>query len=431
MPQSPLGTKVWIPPPRIESLRVRNFRALRDVHLKKIQPFTVLTGPNGSGKSTLLDALAFLAESFEGGLRKAWDRRGRFKELRTRDSIGPVTFDVQFRERRGRPLITYHLEVNEDESTSGPVVAREWMDWKDGPAGRPTRFLDFGRRRPGFGRVRSILKRGGQRYKMPSSEEEMESHEVLAADAYGQFTGFPEVAALRRFITGWHLPHLDTNRLRSIADSSPQEHLSASGDNLANVIQYLTERHEPVLRTILKRLVEGVPRLEGVATDAFPDGRLSLQFKDAPFSRPIDARFASDGTLRMLAYLCLLHDPAPPKLIGLEEPENQLHPRLLPLLAEECRDRSSVSQLLVTTHSPYFVNALRSEEVWVLFRDAKGYSKTRRVCDIPRIRELMEHGALLGQLWMEGQFDVGDPLTGDGDVIHNGVQPNDGDGDAP
>ena len=64
--------------PRIEYLRVRNYRALRDLELRSISPLTVFLGPNGSGKSTIFDVFAFLSECFSIGLRKAWDKRGRF-----------------------------------------------------------------------------------------------------------------------------------------------------------------------------------------------------------------------------------------------------------------------------------------------------------------------------------------------------------------
>ncbi len=62
--------------PRIEYLKVQNYRALRDLELKDITPLTVFVGPNGSGKSTIFDVFAFLSESFTSGLRKAWDKRG-------------------------------------------------------------------------------------------------------------------------------------------------------------------------------------------------------------------------------------------------------------------------------------------------------------------------------------------------------------------
>ncbi len=189
-----------------------------------------------------------------------------------------------------------------------------------------------------------------------------------------------------------------------------QERLSSTGDNLPNVIQYLKEQHPSRLAQILETLTRRVPRLERVDAEIMPDGRLLLQVKDAPFERPVMAKFVSDGTLKMLAYLTLLYDPGPAQLIGIEELENQLHPRLLPELAEECRKAAAASQLLVTTHSPFFVNALRPEEVWVLYRDQRGYTQARLAAEMQGIPEFMQHGAKLGYPWMEGQFEVGDPL---------------------
>ena len=144
------------------------------------------------------------------------------------------------------------------------------------------------------------------------------------------------------------------------------------------------------------------------------DGRLLLQIKDAPFEQPILAKFASDGTLKMLSYLTLLYDPEPPQLIGIEEPENYLHPRLLSGLAEECREVSALSQLMITTHSPHFVNELHAEEVWVLYRDEQGFTVCKRTADMQGITDFLKMGAKLGQLWMEGYFEFGDPLTNAG-----------------
>ena len=122
-----------IAPPRIESLEVRNYRALRNVHLRDLTPLTVLLGPNGSGKSTVFDVFAFLSECFTDGVRRAWDRRGRFRELRSRASSGPLVFALQYRERPGTPLITYHLEIDEREGM--PIVAHEFLRWKRGKVG--------------------------------------------------------------------------------------------------------------------------------------------------------------------------------------------------------------------------------------------------------------------------------------------------------
>jgi len=331
--------------PRIESLRVKNYRALHDLELRNITPLTVFLGPNGSGKSTIFDVFAFLSECFSVGLRKALDKRGRFKELRTRGSKGPVEIELKYREREGLPIITYHLSL--DEGISGPFVAEEWLQWRRGQQGKPFRFLDFKN-----GRGQAIA---GEK---PIIEDEriseaLISSDVLAVNALGQLAKNPRVSALRRFITGWYLSYLNADSTRGFPEAGPQERLSETGDNLPNVIQYLKEQHETRLDQILKILSNRVPRLEKVDSEIMPDGRLLLQIKDAPFDRPILAKFASDGTLKMLSYLTLLYDPEPPQLIGIEEPENQLHPRLLPELAEECRHATARTQLMVTTHSPF------------------------------------------------------------------------------
>lgn len=392
-------------PARIEYLKVQNFRALREVEFKDLTPLTVLLGPNGSGKSTVFDVFAFLAECFELGLRRAWDKRGRAKELKTRGGDGPVSIEIKYREP-GYPLITYHLAVG--EHSGAPVVFEEWLRWKRGSHGQPFRFLDY---REGQGRAVSgeLPDAQDRRVEVP-----LKSPDLLAVNALGQFAEHPRVAALREFITGWYVSYLSADSVRGQPEAGPQERLSKSGDNLANVIQYLAEQHKTQLDRIFQVLRQRVPRIERVLAETMPDGRLLLQIKDAPFSHPVLARFASDGTLKLLAYLVLLYDPAPPPFIGIEEPENFLHPRLLPELAEECRAASERTQLLVTTHSPFFLNALRPNEVRVLWRDEYGYTQTRRAADLQGVPEFVKHGALLGHLWMEGQLGVGDPLANQG-----------------
>jgi len=282
------------------------------------------------------------------------------------------------------------------------------LQWKRGSYGRPFRFLDF---REGTGQVVSgeMPDQNDQRI-----DETLAAPDMLAVNTLGQLARNPRVSALRQFITGWHLSYLTADEARTVPEAGSQERLSATGDNLPNVIQYLKERHPKRLEQILQTLSRRVPRLEAVNAELMPDGRLLLQIKDAPFERPILAKYASDGTLKLLAYLTVLYDPDPPKLIGIEEPENQLHPRLLPELAEECREASTRTQLMVTTHSPFFVNGLQPKEVWVLYRDSEGYTQARCTADMTGVREFLDNGALLGHLWMEGYFDAGDPLTATG-----------------
>ena len=373
---------------------------------------TALLGPNGSGKSTVFDVFAFLAECFESGLRRAWDRRGRARELMTRGADGPLSIEIKYREQPRTPLITYHLSVA--EVGGRPAVTHEWLRWKRKPYGAPFRFLE---NRRGLGQAVS-----GE---VPDEEDQrvdiaLSSPDLLAVNALGQFREHPRVAALRTFITGWHVSYLSADSARGQSEAGPQERLTKSGENLANVVQYLEEQQPEQLRRVIAALRARVPRIERIIADTMLDGRLLLQIKDAPFDRPILARFASDGTLKMLAYLVLLYDPEPPPFIGIEEPENFLHPKLLNGLAEECRAASEHTQLLVTTHSPFFIDSLGPKEVRVLWRDIQGHTQTRRAADLRGVPEFIAEGASLGDLWMEGYFGVGDPLTEHGGPISVG-----------
>ena len=180
-------------PPRIVRLKVRNFRALRDVELTHLTPLTVLLGPNGSGKSTMFDVFAFLAECFESGLRRAWEKRGRARELKSRGEDGATLIEIAYREQPDRPLITYHLEV--DERNRRPVVVKEWLRWKRHRYGAPFRFLDY---TDGIGRVIS-----GE---LPDAQDEridvrLSSSDTLAVNALGQLAENP--VSLRSGISSW------------------------------------------------------------------------------------------------------------------------------------------------------------------------------------------------------------------------------------
>ncbi|MBF0095604.1 MAG: AAA family ATPase [Alphaproteobacteria bacterium] len=394
-------------PPRVERVKIGNFRALQNVEFDNLTPLSVLLGPNGSGKSTFFDVFAFLSECFSDGLRRAVDRRGvGLKDLRSRDSKGPISFEIAYREgclkgERQPHLMTYHLEIDEDDGR--PVITQEWMRWKRSSYGAPFYFLKYER---GVGSVVTgdVPENEDQRV-----EKALSGPDVLAVSTLGQFAENPRVKALRDFITGWHLSHLSAKDMRGIPEAGPQERLSKSGDNLVNVIQHLKERHPERLDAIFEALRRRIPQIERVIPEVLPTGHLLLMVKDAPFSEGVQARYASDGTMKLLAYLVQLNDPMPPPLVGIEEPENFLHPKLLRQLAEECDQATANTQLIVTTHSPFFINALIPRQVWAMMRGSDGYAVAKRIADMPGIQDMLGAGAVLGDLWMENYFEIGNP----------------------
>jgi predicted ATPase len=381
---------------------------LRRVELREITPLTVLLGPNGSGKSTVFDVLSFLSECFQYGLRNAWDRRGRARELRTRGEAGPISIGLRYTDAENGAVVAYVLRI--DEELGSPVVRGEELRVTSPGATDDTLTLSYSN---GEGFVLTGDPQDKQRVAAP-----LRSPDLIAVNALGQLAGHPYVAALREFISDWQISYLSISDTRGPPEAGPQERLSVTGDNLANVIQYLKEQYPQRLTEIVTKLAQSVPLLETITTEELADGRLMLRVKDAPFTDPILARFASDGTLKILAYLVMLRVPNPPRFIGIEEPENYLHPRLMYPLAEEFRAASGRSQLLVTTHSPYFLDGLRPDEVRVLYRDTLGHTQAVRASDLADVREFMADGGMLGDLWMEGRFHVGDPVTNSGMPVH-------------
>ncbi len=393
---------------KIESIRLRNFKTFRDVHLKDIPSFLVVVGANGTGKTTLFDVFGFLHDCLKGNVRQALDRRGRFREVLSRDNDSDsILIEIQYRmpitgvDR----LVTYSLEIAEKDNA--PYVKREILRYKRGRYGKPFRFLDFAN-----GEGYAITNE--EDFKKNDEELDRESQKVapdtLAIKGLGQFERFKAANAFRQLMESWHVSdfHISAARGRKEAQGD-SEHLSETGDNLPLVARFLHEQHPQAFRRILDTMARRVPGVSGIEPLLMDDGYLTLRFQDGSFKTPFLDRYVSDGTIKMFAYLVLLHDPAPHPLLCVEEPENQLYPKLMPELAEEFRDYARRGgQVLVSTHSPDFLNAAELDEVCWLVKTAGG-TTIRRAKDDQQIAAYMADGDQMGYLWNQGFFEGADP----------------------
>ena len=381
----------------IENLVIRNYRLFRHAEIANLSPLAVFVGANGSGKSTLFDVFSFLKEALTQNVAQAMGRRGGFRELVSRGQEGPIAIEIKFRESSGR-LATYSLAIASDEGRT--VVDREVLKFRRGQYGQPWHFVDFSR-----GRGTAITNEavyGKTDAKAERKEYVLDDPSVLAIKGLGQFKEFRVVAEFRSLIENWHVSDFHIAEARPSTDVGYAEHLSMRGENVAQVAQHLFEHHRDrfdALQEVMRRRVPGVEKVEARPTE---DGRLVLRFQDGAFQDPFIARYVSDGTIKMFAYLVLLYDPKPHPLLAVEEPENQLYPELLVELAEEFREYARRGgQVFISTHSPEFLNAMRLDEVYWLVKE-KGFSTVRRAADSELLRRLVEEGDLPGSLWKQG-----------------------------
>ena len=394
--------------PRLTYLRIKNYRALRDVEFRDLTPLSVFIGPNGSGKSTVLDALAFLAEAVSGNLKGAWEKRNRFAGMRTREGQGDIEFEVGI----GVADLNFIYKLSIDEANEKVFVARESLvQIKKTPIkifvlssadSLPQGYS--GNFRHNFYEHDVVIGSSS------TVSSELLLHKITSS-VQPVKKEFSSALAVANLLTSYRYVHLTDDHLKGYSDAGPRERLSANGDNLPNVLYYLHLKYPEVLAKITAQMRRWVPALAAIVPEITSDERLLLRFKDAPFEKPLPARYMSDGTMRLAALLTLLYEPGATGLLGIEEPENELHPQLLTRLAEELGKASETRQLLVATHSPFLLDALEPEQVWILHRGPDGYTQATRTADLPNVKQLVEDGSPLGYLWTSNFFTVGDPLA--------------------
>lgn len=398
---------------------------------------TVVIGKNGVGKSTLFDVFGFLADALKFGVEEACDLRGRggFNKIRSQGQTEPIEFEIFYREDEYACPITYFVSISLDNS-GRPFVEQEYLlqHPKNQTQGQITAFLilahGIGAVWKGEGKAIEESNEGFEPLKAvkamqeavilgqpkeialeePGAEVvELSDNRKLGIATLGALKPHPRISAFREFIEGWYLSYFTPDAARSLPLSGAQQHLNSKGDNIANVVQFMEREHRAVFQDILKRIAEKIPGIDKIDTEKTSDGRLLLRFNDKGFQDPFYAPQISDGTLKVFAYLLLLEDPTPP-FICIEEPENGLYHKLLETLAAEFRahatGKKGGTQLFITTHQPYFVDALEPEEVWILEKGADGFSTIRRASDDELVKNMVAEGLPLGGLWYSDYLDA-------------------------
>ncbi len=403
---------------KIEGIFIQNYGSLRDITLGRtythqeqppLKNMTTIIGPSGNGKSTIADVFGFIADCLDSDVEAACDagNRGGFEQIRSQGETDPIKFELYYRESNNARPITYEVSIDLDRA-GRPFVKEERLRQRVEAKGRPRSFLRL-QNGSGFAYEGNF---GGKDddtgvsdgVQVPVTLSDNRKLGVVTLGAMKQYT---RIEKFLKFLRSWYLCYFTPDAARKIQTSAPQPYLDRVGSNLNNVAQYMYRENKNEFVKILKDIQDKLPGITRIEPLKMPNGQIVLQFWEKGFESPFFTQKMSDGTLKLFAYYLLLHESNPRQLVFIEEPENGLYHHYLADLAEEMKKnvgRGFSKQLFVTTHSPFFVNALSPEEVWVLRKEADGFSVAQRVSDYPFVNELTEQGVVVGDLWYDKYF---------------------------
>ena len=404
---------------KIEGMYIKNYGSLKSVKLGKLFSdrtgdalgnLVTIIGPSGTGKSTVADAFGFIADCLDKGVEETCDLnyRGGFERLVSQNVNEPIEFELYYRETSNSRPITYELAIALDEK-GRPFVKKERLRQRIKKTGRPLSFLDIN---DGKGYViegvKTLQNDAGEIFGTEKRVEvNLSDKRKLAVATYGAMGEYTRIVDFLKFLKSWYLCYFSPEAARREQFAAPQPYLNRTGSNLNNVAQYMFREDEPGFKKILLEIQKKLRGIKEIAPFVTDDKRIVLRFLEEGFSDPFYSSRMSDGTLKLFAYYLLLDEKTPRQLVFIEEPENGLYHQYLTDLASELRNdvgRGFKKQLFVTTHSPFFVNALDPKDVWVLEKGADGFSQVKRASEYDYVKAMVAEGIPLGDLWFSRYF---------------------------
>ncbi len=334
----------------------------------------------------------------EGGLLGFKEVITRGKNVERDSILIEIKFKLKIAERER--LVTYQVEVG--QLNGKPIVRREILRYKRGRHGSPFHFIDFKNGRGTAVSNEEDFNKPDE--ELDREEQTLSSPDILAIKGLGQFDRFKAAKAFRQLIENWHISDIHINAARGAKQPEEGLHVSTHGENLPSVALRLYEDHREIFDEVCRKMEERVPGVKQIEAKPMDNGALVIRYRDGAFTEPFLDQNVSDGTIKMFAYLLLLHDPQPHKVLCVEEPENQLYPELMLMLAEEFQsyaDRGG--QVFISTHSPQFLNSIELESLFIIEKN-EGVSQIFRAKEDPLVSELIRAGDRAGYLWNQGVF---------------------------
>lgn len=404
---------------KILGIRIRNYGSLKDIKMGRLfsdrdaaplSNMNAIIGESGTGKSTLADAFGFLADSLEKGVEVACDLNGRggFERIISQEAKGTIDFELYYRETSNERPITYELSVGLRDGR--PAVEKELLRQRRSgqKTGYPMTFLYLEDGKGyAFAGTNSGLDEEENKEIGQKVDVALADSRQLGIVTLGELKEHPRIVRFKNFLKNWYLCYFSPTAAREIPNAGPQKYLNQLGNNVNNVAEYFYREDPRGFAKVLESIQGKLPVISKIQPVRLLNGQLVLEFYEHNFNRPFYSQKMSDGTLKLFAYYLLLYEKDARPLIFIEEPENGLYHKYLGSLASDMKRSVKggfSKQLFVTTHSPFFVNALSPDDVWVLEKKADGFSQIKRASEYPDVQALCDEEIELGSLWYSDYF---------------------------
>jgi predicted ATPase len=375
---------------RLDSIHIRGYRPFGDFHAS-LGSLEVLVGANGSGKSSLFEFLRFLRNSLQQDIPPEIVPGSLGQQIFHRP--GPEVFGWELGIGRSKPpfLLRYEGEL------LGPVgqvrILDEVVDAVSAGGDETVRLLVL--RPEGDAAVGMMREPGGE------TQAIMVRRRNQLALSLATNPRLEALYELREYILGWRFYgsfHLATDKVRRPVPIEQEPLLNEDGGNLSALLHYLYTEHPVAFDALQQHLRSAVPGFQRLSVKARGGpGQVMAFWREEGVEEDLSLADLSDGTLRLLCWIALCVQPDPPPLICIDEPDQGVHPRTLPLLGGLFEKASDRSQILLATHASYFLLQFDLTRIAVLRREmgeAKFYKPadsealSRRPWSLPLMRLL-------------------------------------------
>lgn len=416
----------------IQQIKIEGYRSLKDVTWTPGK-LNLLVGPNGSGKSNVLRCLELISQTAQGRLQQAVAEAGGIIPLLWDHRAGKAGWKLRIDPVDPRPdrledALTYSLKMEGTGSSAYQIIEDSlgnWQAYERGEVQSPywifartaDRAYIYDMHQQAFASQSEVPGGNGPYTIEPESPHHPEGFD-LNESLLATISGFHNVIPVfsRRELEAWRICH-DVNvargaPMRSSATTQVTRKLKPDGSNLAPFLHTLYDGN----REFRAQIDEGMCAGFGAEYDkltftpaAAQQIQLGVLWKSS--SDPHTAPELSDGTLRYLFLLAVLADPDPPSVIAIDEPETGLHPSMLPVIAEYAEVASQHTQVILTTHSPEFLDAFSEMAPNVTVCQWEEGETSLHAVDEDALAKWLEHYRL-GDMFTRGELDLlaGPPL---------------------